>query len=221
VNVLSEALALERDIFQRPIEIQTISTPPPIKHSTAHAHAPPHAHHRTRMYVTLTIGRAVPDYCRSIHPQQLQMLGDRLRLLHAKLNEIHFAQQKVKALLLKAEPIKGVHNLDSLIKDGRTPIGDLKVTHYMTDTPHNARHARNARHTPHAQRTTRRTQLTFVLCLEKAWVQQSFPPTNPGYAGYPPQPGLQPARTLMAGLLKWYLSLSDSWQALLAQPGPT
>jgi len=214
VNVLSEALALERDIFQRPIEIQTISTPPPPALHRAHAHAPPHTRTRTRMYVTLTLGRTVPDYCRSIHPQQLQMLGDRLRLLHAKLNEIRFAQQKVKALLLKAEPINGVHNLDSLIKDGRTPIGDLKVTH--EHNTHNARHTRHARHSPHA---------TQRLCCAwgKAWVQQSFPPTNPGgvgYGGYPPQQA--PARTLMAGLLKWYLSLSDSWQALLAQPpGPT
>jgi hypothetical protein len=55
------------------------------------------------------------------------MMGDRLRLLHAKLNDIRIAQQKIKALLLKAEPIKGVHNLDTLIKDGRLPIGDLKV----------------------------------------------------------------------------------------------
>jgi len=136
VNVLHEVLNLEHDLFQPPIEIQSI----------------------------------MPRYCQSIHPQTLMMLGDRLRLLSAKLNEIYFAQQKVKALLLKDAPIRGVHNLDSLVKEGRNPIGNLKE-----------------------------------------WVQQSFPSN----AVSRPLSSEQP-RTLMAALLKWYLSLSESWTAILS-----
>lgn len=111
VNLLNEALALEREIFQRPIEIQSISTAlsPLLK------------------MIFSNRDDTVPDYCRSIHPQQLQMLSDRLRLLHSKLNNIHIVQQKIKTFLLKDEPIKGVQNLDTLIKEGRVSIGDLKV----------------------------------------------------------------------------------------------
>jgi hypothetical protein len=137
-----------------------------------------------------------------MNPQRMYLLSERLRQLQVKLSSVGLLQQKVKALLLQEEPMKGVRNLDSLITDGRASVGDMKVLPVCV-----------------------KAGVTFSHFGWQVWVQQAFPKDGT-YCPPPVMPmGLQPApaspRALMAAMLKWYLSLCDTWQALLNQPAPS
>ncbi len=98
VEIFKEALLLEEQIFQKPVELETL--------------LPAH-------------------FQQNMNSQALQHLGQRVQRLQRTLSETKIHHQRVRELLIAANSFAGIHNLDLIIREGKTPIGDIKV-HSLT-----------------------------------------------------------------------------------------